>query len=98
MRRIRAPGDLDAPIRHGLHTLPETLQQDNNPTANMTTIGIVGPGGRTRELGQPLTLELLRALRSGYLQCLLPPPATGTFRCHSRRQQKAGKIQMQGVT
>ena len=36
-------GDLDELIRHGLHALRETLQQDKELNVNNTSIGIVGP-------------------------------------------------------
>lgn len=32
-------------IRHGLHSLRETLQQDKELTINNTSIGIIGPAG-----------------------------------------------------
>jgi len=37
--------NLEELIRHGLHALRETLQQDKELTINNTTIGIVGPAG-----------------------------------------------------
>ena len=39
------PGNLEDLIRHGLHALRETLQQDKELTINNTSIGIVGPSG-----------------------------------------------------
>lgn len=36
-------GNLEELIRHGLHALRETLQQDKELTINNTSIGIVGP-------------------------------------------------------
>jgi 20S proteasome subunit alpha 6 len=36
-------GNLEDLIRHGLHALRETLQQDKDLTVNNTSIGIVGP-------------------------------------------------------
>lgn len=38
-------GSLEDLIRHGLHALRETLQQDKELTINNTAIGIVGPAG-----------------------------------------------------
>ena len=38
-------GTLEELIRHGLHALRETLQQDKELTISNTSIGIVGPGG-----------------------------------------------------
>ncbi|KAI0092576.1 20S proteasome subunit [Irpex rosettiformis] len=37
--------ELEDLIRHGLHALRETLQQDKELTINNTSIGIIGPGG-----------------------------------------------------
>ena len=39
-------------IRHGLHALRETLQQDKELTVNNTSIGIIGPAG-PNEKGLP---------------------------------------------
>ncbi len=39
-------GNLEDLIRHGLHTLRETLQQDKELTTNNTSIDILGPGFR----------------------------------------------------
>ena len=38
-------GTLEELIRHGLHALRETLQQDKELTINNTSIGIIGPAG-----------------------------------------------------
>lgn len=38
-------GNLEDLIRHGLHALRETLQQDKELTIHNTSIGIVGPSG-----------------------------------------------------
>jgi 20S proteasome subunit alpha 6 len=38
-------GSLEDLIKHGLHALRETLQQDKELTVKNTTIGIVGPAG-----------------------------------------------------
>ena len=43
--RVVVVGGLEDLIRHGLHALRETLQQDKELTINNTAIGIVGPGG-----------------------------------------------------
>lgn len=40
---ILSIGNLEDLIRHGLHALRETLQQDKDLTINNTSIGIVGP-------------------------------------------------------
>lgn len=42
---ITSSATLEELIRHGLHALRETLQQDKELTINNTSIGIVGPGG-----------------------------------------------------
>lgn len=42
---FRLSGTLEELIKHGLHALRETLQQDKELTINNTSIGIVGPGG-----------------------------------------------------
>jgi 20S proteasome subunit alpha 6 len=48
--RVRAiqvvPGSLEDLIRHGLHALRETLQQDKELNVNNTSVGIVGPMGQ----------------------------------------------------
>ena len=38
-------GGLEDLIRHGLHALRETLQQDKELTVHNTSIGIIGPAG-----------------------------------------------------
>ena len=43
--RLSQSGTLEELIRHGLHALRETLQQDKELTINNTSIGIIGPGG-----------------------------------------------------
>ncbi|KAN0131224.1 hypothetical protein V8E53_010928 [Lactarius tabidus] len=43
MCRIRALSNLNALISHGLHTLPETLQQTTIPRLKKTAIAIIGP-------------------------------------------------------
>jgi 20S proteasome subunit alpha 6 len=45
-------GSLEDLIRHGLHALRETLQQDKELTINNTSIGIVGPAS-THERAVP---------------------------------------------
>lgn len=47
-------GNLEDLIRHGLHALRETLQQDKELTINNTSIGIVGPASQ-HEKAVPLT-------------------------------------------
>lgn len=42
---ITRTGSLEDLIRHGLHALRETLQQDKDLSVKNTSIGIVGPAG-----------------------------------------------------
>ncbi|VDC06220.1 unnamed protein product [Peniophora sp. CBMAI 1063] len=44
--------ELDDLIRHGLHALRETLQQDKELTIKNTSIGILGPAGPHEESGE----------------------------------------------
>lgn len=39
-------GNLEDLIRHGLHALRETLQQDKELNVNNTSVGIIGPMGQ----------------------------------------------------
>lgn len=41
----RSSGTLEQLIRHGLHALRETLQQDKALSIHNTSIGIIGPSG-----------------------------------------------------
>lgn len=47
-----ALGSLEDLVRHGLHALRETLQQDKELNVNNTSIGIIGPAG-SHETGVP---------------------------------------------
>lgn len=47
------PGSLEDLIRHGLHALRETLQQDKELTVNNTSIGIVGPASENEKVVPP---------------------------------------------
>ena len=38
-------GTLEELIKHGLHALRETLQQDKELNINNTSVGIIGPAG-----------------------------------------------------
>lgn len=42
---ISCAGSLEELIKHGLHALRETLQQDKELTIHNTSIGIIGPAG-----------------------------------------------------
>jgi hypothetical protein len=46
-------GELEDLIRHGLHALRETLQQDKELTVNNTSIGIIGPAGAHEQVVPP---------------------------------------------
>ena len=46
-------GSVEDLIRHGLHALRETLQQDKELTINNTSIGIVGPGSTHEKVVPP---------------------------------------------
>ena len=46
-------GGLEDLIRHGLHALRETLQQDKELTINNTSIGIIGPAGDHEKVVPP---------------------------------------------
>ena len=46
-------GTLEELIKHGLHALRETLQQDKELTINNTSIGIVGPSSAHEEAVPP---------------------------------------------
>lgn len=52
--RFISAGNLEDLIRHGLHALRETLQQDKELNINNTSIGIVGPASE-HENGVPPT-------------------------------------------
>lgn len=41
--RLLPLGSLEDLVRHGLHALRETLQQDKELNVNNTSIGVVGP-------------------------------------------------------
>ena len=52
-------GSLEDLIRHGLHALRETLQQDKELTTNNTAIGIVGPAGVHEGAGTSVDFRIL---------------------------------------
>lgn len=73
-------GSLEDLIRHGLHALRETLQQDKELTTNNTSIGILGPGGVHEAAGAPVDFRILEGPPiEVYLQTMrpkeVPPPA-----------------------
>jgi 20S proteasome subunit alpha 6 len=73
-------GNLEDLIRHGLHALRETLQQDKELTTNNTSIGILGPCGVHEAAGTSVEFRILEgAPIEVYLQMMqpkeVPPPA-----------------------
>ncbi len=67
-------GTLEDLIRHGLHALRETLQQDKELTINNTSIGIVGAGGAHEiDIGPEGNFRLLEGeIIQVYLQSMIP--------------------------
>jgi 20S proteasome subunit alpha 6 len=60
-------------IRHGLHALRETLQQDKELTTSNTSIGILGPCGVHEAEGTPVDFRILEgAPVEVYLQTMQP--------------------------
>ncbi|KAI0029539.1 20S proteasome subunit [Vararia minispora EC-137] len=65
--------DLTDLIRHGLHALRETLQQDKELTINNTSIGIIGPAASSEAPGSGESFRILEGEPiSGFLQSMLP--------------------------
>lgn len=67
-------GNLEDLIRHGLHALRETLQQDKELTINNTSIGIIGPAGeheRNVPSGSPFRILEGEAI-DVYLKTMVP--------------------------
>jgi 20S proteasome subunit alpha 6 len=71
-------------IRHGLHALRETLQQDKELTTNNTAIGIVGPAGVHEGAGTTVDFRILEGTPvEVYLHTMQPkevpaPPASAS--------------------
>ena len=61
-------------IRHGLHALRETLQQDKELTINNTSIGIIGPSGaHETDIGPEGNFRILEGeIIEVYLQSMTP--------------------------
>jgi 20S proteasome subunit alpha 6 len=83
VRNTRITGGLEDLIRHGLHALRETLQQDKELTTNNTSIGILGPRGVHEAAGAPVDFRILEGPPiEVYLQTMqpkeLPPPPVST--------------------
>ena len=75
----RYVGSLEDLIRHGLHALRETLQQDKELTINNTAIGIVGPGGVHESADTTVDFRILEGSPiEAYLHTMqpkeVPPP------------------------
>jgi 20S proteasome subunit alpha 6 len=73
-------GGLEDLIRHGLHALRETLQQDKELTTNNTSIGILGPCGEHEAAGTSVDFRILEGTPiEVYLQTMqpkeVPPPS-----------------------
>jgi len=71
---------LEELIRHGLHALRETLQQDKELTTSNTSIGILGPCGLHEAAGTSVNFRILEgAPVEVYLQTMqpkeVPPPS-----------------------
>lgn len=75
-------GSLEDLIRHGLHALRETLQQDKELTTNNTSIGILGPAGVHEAASTAVDFRILEGTPiEVYLQSMQPketppPPAS----------------------
>jgi 20S proteasome subunit alpha 6 len=70
-------------IRHGLHALRETLQQDKELTINNTAIGIVGPAGVHEGASTSVDFRILEGPPvEAYLHTMqpkeVPPPASAS--------------------
>jgi hypothetical protein len=89
-------GNLEDLIRHGLHALRETLQQDKELTTNNTSIGIVGPGGVHEGHSTPVDFRILEGPPiEAYLQTMQPkdippPPASASTTASGSAQPAAG--------
>ena len=103
---VRFPGSLEDLIRHGLHALRETLQQDKELTINNTSIGIVGPGS-THENAVPPSgpFRILEGEKiEAYLKSMIPkgtgeapvapppvPPATSESENESSEEESGSE-------
>ncbi|KAI0069129.1 20S proteasome subunit [Artomyces pyxidatus] len=83
-----ADSNLEDLIRHGLHALRETLQQDKELTINNTSIGIIGPKGPHEKVvseegsfrileGEPIDVYLKTMEAKAAPEAAAPPPAVG---------------------
>jgi 20S proteasome subunit alpha 6 len=81
--RVCIIGSLEDLIRHGLHALRETLQQDKELTTNNTAIGIVGSAGVHEGVGTSVDFRILEGPPvEVYLHTMqpkeVPPPASAS--------------------
>lgn len=89
-------GNLEDLIRHGLHALRETLQQDKELTTNNTSIGILGPGSVHEAPSTPVDFRILEGPPiEAYLQTMQPkevppPPASASATASGSAQPPAG--------
>jgi 20S proteasome subunit alpha 6 len=88
-------GNLEDLIRHGLHALRETLQQDKELTTNNTSIGILGPGSVHEAPSTPVDFRILEGPPiEAYLQTMqpkeVPPPASASATAPGSTQPPAG--------
>jgi 20S proteasome subunit alpha 6 len=88
-------GSLEDLIRHGLHALRETLQQDKELTTNNTSIGILGPGSVHEPASTAVDFRILEGTPiEVYLQTMqpkeVPPPASTSATASSSTQPPAG--------
>jgi 20S proteasome subunit alpha 6 len=87
-------GNLEDLVRHGLHALRETLQQDKELTINNTSIGILGPGGVHEVPSTPVDFRILEGPPiEAYLQTMqpkeIPPPASASATASGSAQPPA---------
>jgi 20S proteasome subunit alpha 6 len=88
-------GSLEDLIRHGLHALRETLQQDKELTTNNTSIGILGPGSVYEAADTPVDFRILEGPPiEVYLQTMqpkeVPPPASTSATASGSAQPPPG--------
>lgn len=93
-------GSLEDLIRHGLHALRETLQQDKELTTNNTSIGILGPGSVHESAGTSVDFRILEGPPiEVYLQTMqpkeVPPPAPAAATAASSAQPPGGDDDVQ---
>lgn len=88
-------GNVEDLIRHGLHALRETLQQDKELTTNNTSIGILGPRSVHEAPSTPVDFRILEGPPiEAYLQTMqpkeVPPPASASATATGSAQPPTG--------